>query len=518
VIPAEVQILAAPPNLKAVELKAVEGTKTLQVQDLPAPLPSDRWQIQASTLGDAGFQRDWGIRMSYLTGSMYRGIASADLVVALGRAGLMGFLGTGGMSMDQVRDQLRAIKSRLDAKASWGANLLCNIDRPEVELQTVDLFCREGVRRLEASAFMQVTPALSLWRALGMRQDSTGHIHCDHQVLAKLSRPEVARMFMNPTPQEHLERWLREGRITSEQARLAGMVPVSNDICVEADSGGHTDQGVAFALLPSIQSLRDAVMAQRGYSGPIRVGLAGGIGTPQAVAAAFAMKADFVMTGSINQCTVEAGTSDAVKDLLQDIDVQDTDYAPAGDMFELGARVQVLRKGVFFPARANKLYMLYTHYDSLEEIPALIRGQIEQKYFKRSFDSIWQETRDYLIAKGRTAQLEAAEKSSKARMALVFRWYFRYSGEVAMQGQQEHRVDFQVHTGPAMGAFNQWVKGTALADWRMRHVVDIADRLMDGAAALLCEQMHAWRASPAPATKQTVFGQPPTEPIQMPRT
>ena len=68
--------------------------------------------------------------------------------------------------------------------------------------------------------------------------------------------------------------------------------------------------------------------------------------------------ADFVCTGSINQCTVESGMSDVVKDLLQDINVQDTEYAPAGDMFEIGARVQVLKKGTFFPARANKLFML----------------------------------------------------------------------------------------------------------------------------------------------------------------
>ncbi len=38
--------------------------------------------------------------------------------------------------------------------------------------------------------------------------------------------------------------------------------------------------------------------------------------------------------------------SDSVKDLLQDINIQDTDYAPAGDMFEVtvhGFRVQRFR-------------------------------------------------------------------------------------------------------------------------------------------------------------------------------
>ena len=121
-------------------------------------------------------------------------------------------------------------------------------------------------------------------------------------------------------------------------------------------TGGHTDQGVALALMPAMFRLRDDLMARHRYHRKIRVGAAGGIGTPHAAAAAFVMGADFILTGSINQCTVEAGTSDAVKDMLQEINVQDTAYAPAGDMFEIGARVQVLKKGLFFPARANKLH------------------------------------------------------------------------------------------------------------------------------------------------------------------
>ncbi|MBY8854439.1 acyltransferase, partial [Saccharothrix sp. MB29] len=81
------------------------------------------------------------------------------------------------------------------------------------------------------------------------------------------------------------------------------------------------------------------------YARRVRVGAAGGLGSPEAEAAVFLLGAEFVVTGSINQCTPEAGVSDDVKDLLAGLDVQDTAYAPAGDMFELGARVQVARRG-----------------------------------------------------------------------------------------------------------------------------------------------------------------------------
>lgn len=232
--------------------------------------------------------------------------------------------------------------------------------------------------------------------------------------------------------------------------------------------------------------------ARHAYAHALRVGLAGGIGTPQAAAAAFAMGADFILTGSINQCTVEAGMSDLAKDMLQEINVQDTDYAPAGDMFEIGARVQVLRKGVLFPARANKLYTLYSQFDSWEAIPEAMRAQVEGKILRRSFEEVWEETSAYLARRGHVALLEQARANAKRKMAVVFRWYFRHSAMASFSGDQRYQVDFQVHTGPALGAFNQWVADTPLRNWRERHVADIAERLMNATAELLSERTRAW--------------------------
>src|SRR5204863_3164870 len=103
----------------------------------------------------------------------------------------------------------------------------------------------------------------------------------------------------------------------------------------------------------------------------------------------------FILTGSINQCTAEAGTSNAVKDMLQDMDVQDTAYCPAGDMFELGAKIQVFRKGLFFPARANKLFELYRNCNSLDDIDANSKRQLQEKYFHRNLEEVWAETTAY---------------------------------------------------------------------------------------------------------------------------
>ena len=77
-------------------------------------------------------------------------------------------------------------------------------------------------------------------------------------------------------------------------------------------------------------------------------------------------------------------------------------------MFEMGAKVQVLKKGVLFPARANRLSMLYNQYNSLEELPTSVREQLEDKYFKRTLDAIWLETKSFFAGRGRQDEIDKA--------------------------------------------------------------------------------------------------------------
>ncbi|MDN3720432.1 hypothetical protein QW131_17370 [Roseibium salinum] len=215
-------------------------------------------------------------------------------------------------------------------------------------------------------------------------------MRASNRIIAKISRPDVAAQFLAPAPERVVASLLASGAITGEEAALLREVPMADAICVESDSGGHTDQGMPFALIPPVLGLRDEAEARFASFGPIFVGAGGGIGTAEAAAAVLVLGADFIVTGSINQCTVEAGTSDAVKDLLEGINVYDTAYAPSGEMFELGSKVQVLKKGVFFfPARAEKLVGLYRQHDSLDGIDAKLKAQIEERYFRRSFDEVF---------------------------------------------------------------------------------------------------------------------------------
>lgn len=479
------QVISAQQNGSGAAAKEKEKPTAPLTPTAFGELPS----VTPEALGSLVFRERFGLKYAYAAGGMYRGIAGPKLVVRMAKAGMLSSFGTGGLPFDEVERGLQQIQRELRNGEPYAVNLLSNYSYPEVERRMVDLYLRYNVRLIEAAAFMQMTPALVLFRLKGLKRGPGGGIESEHRILAKISRPEVAESFMSPAPRSVVEQLLKEGQITPEEAELAKQVPMSSDICVEADSGGHTDRGIPTVLYPAMKLLKQRLEEKFGYAEPICMGFAGGIGTPEAAAAAFLLGADFILTGSINQCTVDAGISDDAKDLLQDINVQDTEYAPAGDMFETGALIQVLKKGVFFPTRANKLFSIYSHFNNIDEIPEKAKKQIQNTYFKKTFEEVWQETRDYFKAQDLHHEIVKAEANPKHKMALIFRWYFGYSSRLAHEGAKKERINYQVHTGPALGAFNQWVKGTTLEPWTSRHADEIGKMLLTEAAAYLSRSM-----------------------------
>ena len=73
-------------------------------------------------------------------------------------------------------------------------------------------------------------------------------------------------------------------------------------------------------------------------------------------------------------------------------------------------------------------------------------------------------------------------------MALVFRWYLGLSSRWANSGEAGRQLDYQVWCGPAMGAFNEWAKGSFLDDPKNRTVVAVARNLLYGACVVLRRQ------------------------------
>ena len=435
-------------------------------------------------LGDRGFTEAQAIRFPYVAGAMANGIASVDLVAAVAHAGGLGFFGAAGLSLGRVETALQQLSERLDpAQLSWGVNLIHSPSEPALEMALAELFLQRDVRCVEASAYMALTPAIVYYAAKGLQRDPSGAIRRRHRVIAKVSREEVAQRFLQPPPAAMLTALHEQGKLTELEVRLANELPIAEDITVESDSGGHTDNRPLAALLPSIALLRERLRHQHGYRMPIRIGAAGGLGTPSAVAAAFALGAAYVQTGSVNQACVESGLHASARAMLAQAGMADVAMAPAADMFEMGVEVQVLKRGTLFATRARKLYELYRAYPSLQAIPAAAREKVERTQLKASFEQAWESTRAFWQQRD-PAQVERAERDPKHQMALVFRSYLGLASRWAIDGVEQRSSDYQVWCGPAMGAFNRWTAGSFLQDAEHRGVGQVMLNLLEGSAAV----------------------------------
>ncbi len=116
-------------------------------------------------------------------------------------------------------------------------------------------------------------------------------------------------------------------------------------------------------------------------------------------------------------------------------------------------------------------------------LPQQERLKLEQQVFRSSLDEIWRQTEEHFNARD-PHQIERAKDHPKRKMALIFRWYLGLSSRWSNSGEQGREADYQIWAGPAMGAFNDWVKGSYLEEVSKRKTVEVAWHIMSGAAYL----------------------------------
>jgi trans-AT polyketide synthase/acyltransferase/oxidoreductase domain-containing protein len=167
-------------------------------------------------------------------------------------------------------------------------------------------------------------------------------------------------------------------------------------------------------------------------------------------------------------------------------------------MFELGVEVQVLRRGTMFGVRARKLYDLYRAWPSWDDVPADERGRCERSILRESFEDAWISTRAWWAERD-PSEAARGDADPHHRMALVFRSYLGLSSRWAIAGELSRRQDFQIWCGPAMGAFNEWTRGSFLAEPAQRTVAQVGLNLLEGAAVVTRAQQLRTYGAPVPS-------------------
>ena len=145
--------------------------------------------MTAKDFGDAEFRKTYGLQYALYGGAMANGIASSDMVIALGKAGCMGSYGSGGMRPEVVAQEIDKIKAALSGK-TYMVNMLSNRNA-QAELALAELLLQKDVPAVEASAYITPSEALVYYRLKGIRRTADGQIVIPHKIIAKVSREEV---------------------------------------------------------------------------------------------------------------------------------------------------------------------------------------------------------------------------------------------------------------------------------------------------------------------------------------
>ncbi len=205
--------------------------------------------LEIQQLGDPNFLQFHGVKYAYVTGAMAHGIASEELVIALGKEKILSSFGAGGLSPSRVEKAIHRIQQALN-QGPYAFNLLHSPSEPAIERRMVDLYLQYQVRTIEASAFLDLTDNIVYYRAAGLSLNAANQIEIKNKIIAKISRREVATKFLQPAPTKLLKQLVEQGLISELQATLAEKIPMADDITVEADSGGHTDNRPLVCLIP----------------------------------------------------------------------------------------------------------------------------------------------------------------------------------------------------------------------------------------------------------------------------
>lgn len=433
-----------------------------------------------NTLGSPDFREKYRVKYSYIIGGMGKGISGSNLVAKVCNNGILGFLGTEGLEEIDVERMIKQTQSMIKNDSVFGINITQDYFEKERIPSLVDICLKYNVKAVEISNFISITKDLVRYKVKGMRINEKGQYE-GNSIVAKVSQTALASEFLKPAADDILRQLLNENEINMSEYELAKKVPLVDDLCLLGDCAYETERGNLVSMLDEVLSIRKRIVEQSDKELLFipRVGCAGGIGTPKIAAMYFYMGADFVLTGSINQCATEAVLAKSIKCLLNGLTVCDCTYVPSEKFFELDKNVQVVKKGVFFPSRAKLLKSLYEVNDSIDMISDNMKTYLKNKMFHMDLEDYYQNMKKTLNEK----QVVLADANPKYKMALIFKQYIKNAFMLATDigDNDTNFVDVGLYCSSALGCFNEAVKGTYMEDYSKLSVVDIADYIMSGA-------------------------------------
>ncbi len=203
---------------------------------------------------------------------------------------------------------------------------------------------------------------------------------------------------------------------------------MADDVTAEADSGGHNRQSAGDRTPADDAAPWGPDGRSTAMTGPLWIARGGGSSFPWVAAGASAMEAAYLVTGSVNQACVEAGTSTPSARCSPRRDRRTLRWPQPPTCSRWGSRCagpeawhDVRRCG---PASSSSIYS--PCYDAIERIPAAERAMLEKELLRASGDDLGPDAEHFQRPATRR-QIERALRDPKHKMALIFRWYLGQS-------------------------------------------------------------------------------------------
>ncbi len=246
---------------------------------------------------------------------------SREVVAAVSKSGGMGVLGAIAFSVDELEPELAWIDEHIDGRP-YGVDVVMPARVVEAEPGSLDAMIPEGHRRFVEELLARFNvPPLPEGEATHEGLLAWVHDRARSQVEIALTHPiKLLANALGPPPADVVaaahDRGVQVAALVgnAEQANRQVVAGVDIIIAQGTEAGGHTGDVATMVLVPDVV---DAVS-------PTPVLAAGGIGTGRQIAAALALGAEGVWTGSIWLAVAEADTHPVVVQKLLAASSRDT--------------------------------------------------------------------------------------------------------------------------------------------------------------------------------------------------
>jgi len=192
----------------------------------------------------------------------------------------------------------------------------------------------------------------------------------------------------------------------------------------------------------------------------------GGISTPASALAAFMWAPLMWRKWKCESACVEAGTSACQEVAASGRVTRMWMGAPASDMLRWVSELQVLEAGTTIRAQEPRKINLVLQ----KRMNPLMKSQQRNASLEKKYQKTMEKFASCIefFKQRDPEQIRTAPKTIRAgRWPWFFRWYLGLSPTWPNAGTPDRVLDvFKFWCGPALGAFNDWVKGTYLEHYR----------------------------------------------------